>query len=237
MMSRVEHAVHNNVRWYETICRAHGIASELHSGIWLSRQLTPPYYSNAILFSAKVEVLEPLQSLIALNLPNGFSAKDAFAKHDLSALDFELLFEATWMYREATLPKPVTAVDDIRWTTVQNATELERWESAWGKENQEAQSRIFLPSLLGDQDIRFIAAYREGDIIAGVIANRTDDVVGVSNMFAPSLEFWSGCVATVMDAFPGLPLVGYERGDDLAVAHTLGFKELGALRAWVRQER
>lgn len=234
MMSRREQAIHNNIGWYEAICHAHGIVGELHSGIWLSRQPMPRYYSNAIIFSEDVEGLEPLQTLISLNLLNGFAVKDAFAKHDLSRLNFQLLFEATWMWRASTLPKPKKVLGDIRWTTVQDASELEHWELAWGKQNEEAHSRTFPSSLLADQDIRFIAAYREGEIIAGVIANRTDAVVGVSNLFAPSLDFWSGCIVAVMDAFPGLPLVGYEHGDDLAVAKTLGFEEVGQLQVWVR---
>jgi hypothetical protein len=234
MMSRVEQAIHNNVRWYETLCHAHGIPFASHSGVWLSRQEIPRYYSNAIIFSESAEVLEPLQSLIALNLPNGFSVKDAFARHDLRALDFQILFEARWMYREATLLKPVNVMNNVHWRIVKDAAELEHWETAWSNQNQQAQRRIFLPSLLEDQDIRFIAAYQENEMIAGVIANRTEDVVGVSNVFAPSLELWSGCVAAVINAFPGLPLVGYERGDELVVAKTSGFEELGPLRVWAR---
>jgi hypothetical protein len=84
MMSRIEQAVHNNIGWYETICHAYGIDSELHSGLWLSRQPMPRYYSNAILFSENVEVIEPLQSLIALNPPNGFSVKEALVFDVLS---------------------------------------------------------------------------------------------------------------------------------------------------------
>ena len=37
-----------------------------------------------------------------------------------------------------------------------------------------------------------------------------------------------------MDAFPGLPLVGYEAGDDHAEMLELGFGALGPLRVWVK---
>jgi hypothetical protein len=90
---------------------------------------------------------------------------------------------------------------------------------------------------LADETIAFIAAYRQGQIVAGVIANRTGEVVGLSNLFVPGeakTMFWAGCVAGVMAAFPGLPVVGYERGDDLAIAQTLGFESLGPLRVWLR---
>ena len=33
---------------------------------------------------------------------------------------------------------------------------------------------------------------------------------------------------------PGLPIVGYERGEDLAAAQQAGFTVLGSLRIWAR---
>lgn len=35
-----------------------------------------------------------------------------------------------------------------------------------------------------------------------------------------------------MDFAPGLPLAGYESGDDLARMKALGFAEIGPLRNW-----
>jgi hypothetical protein len=70
-----------------------------------------------------------------------------------------------------------------------------------------------------------------------IIANRTDTVVGLSNLFAPSedsVAFWAGCVATAQATFPGLPLVGYESGVDLACAEAVGFEKLQSLRVWGR---
>lgn len=48
------------------------------------------------------------------------------------------------------------------------------------------------------------------------------------------LSCWAGCVAAVMEAFPGLPLVGYERDEELALVQTLGFKTVGPLRVWAK---
>jgi hypothetical protein len=61
--------------------------------------------------------------------------------------------------------------------------------------------------------------------------------VGLSNIFGPAegaAQVWAGCVAAASDAFPGLPLVGYEHGRELAVAQALGFEILGPLRIWFR---
>ena len=59
----------------------------------------------------------------------------------------------------------------------------------------------------------------------------------MSNVFVPVREgkrFRTGCIAQAMDAFPGLPLVGYEAGDDLAEMQELDFGALGPLRVWVK---
>ena len=47
----------------------------------------------------------------------------------------------------------------------------------------------------------------------------------------------AGAVAAALDAFPGLPLVGYESGEDLAEMKRLGFAVLGRLRVWVAVDR
>ena len=46
-----------------------------------------------------------------------------------------------------------------------------------------------------------------------------------------------GMMAAVQDVYPGLPLVGYERGDDLTAMTALGFRPTGALRVWIAPAR
>jgi hypothetical protein len=98
---------------------------------------------------------------------------------------------------------------------------------------------LFPPALLADPDIAFIAVAIDQQIVAGAIANRTSDVVGLSNVFAPegaAARFWPGCIAAAIEVFAGLPLVGYESGGELATALALGFEEVGPLRVWVRSD-
>ena len=73
--------------------------------------------------------------------------------------------------------------------------------------------------------------------MAVAAANQTGEVVGLSNVFAPALEaatVWTEVVAYVEQLFPGRPLVGYERGDDLTLARQAGFQPIGKLRVWAR---
>jgi hypothetical protein len=80
--------------------------------------------------------------------------------------------------------------------------------------------------------VRFLIAHG-----AGAIVNRTGPVVGVSNVFTTTItadEAWAGIAPAVAAAFPSLPLVGYEQGDELQAALAAGFTQVGALRVWLR---
>jgi hypothetical protein len=237
---QVQQAARNNALWCDTVCRSHGVPGELHEFAWLNRHPVPRYYPNLITLSSQDQVsaqLARIQELIAGGLPGPWAVKDSFCELDLGARSFELLFNATWIWRSPS--KPMPQAHPIPWIRLLDETMLAKWEAAWngGTINAPGQPpRLFLPRLLADPDIAFIAAVRGGQIVAGAIANRSDQVVGLSNVFAPEgdpLTYWVGCVAAAMDSFPRLPLVGYERGAELALAQAAGFKQLSPLRVWI----
>jgi hypothetical protein len=242
MSPQVVQAAHNNAHWCDTVCRAHGTPGEFHEHLWLNRHQVPRFYPNVVTLSAlsnDADQLTAIHDLVAAAPLVSFGVKDSFATLDLAPLAFHVLFEARWLWRAAFHPPPARLDISLFWTTVREPADLIRWEAAWNGLPAEDPStlppRIFLPALLSDPDIRFIAAYADRHIVAGAIANRTGDVVGVSNVFVPEADAarcWAGCLATIIDAFPGLPLVGYERGNALIIAQALGFEEVGPLRVW-----
>ncbi|MFV2085151.1 hypothetical protein [Micromonospora sp. LOL_021] len=73
----------------------------------------------------------------------------------------------------------------------------------------------------------------------GFVLTCAGDVVGLSNLFAADSGHWSDVWAAAINEaavhFPGLPLVGYEQGDDLARARESGFEPVDALRVWLYQ--
>lgn len=178
---------------------------------------------------------------MSAGIPGRWSVKDSFCTLDLTPMGFSILFEATWLSRAASLPWPGPEIEGVRWSYLRDPLELERWEAAWdGFPGRaiEAERRVFRQSLLAVDEIVFVAAHQGGRIVAGAVANRTGEVVGLSNVFAPAQDaaaYWAGCVASVMGAFPGLPLVGYERGADLNFAEEAGFSRLEPLRVWIRR--
>jgi hypothetical protein len=205
-------AVRNNAEWCDAMCRAHGIAGEADDDAWVWPVRTPPYYPDAV-------TLRPSASAAALlariDAGAGCSIKDSFAT--LHLLGFEVILEASWVYR------PAGPARGAEWDTVIES-ELPEWERAWGE-----PLGLFVPALLAQA--RFLAARSGGRIVAGAILNRSGDVVGISNVFGGD---WAGAVATAARLYPGLALVGYAAGDDLAAARREGFDVIGPLRVWMR---
>ena len=241
---RVEKAAHNNAVWCDTVCRAHGIPGEFHDALWFNRHPVPRFYPNVVTLTqaGAVAQLAKIQALVAASLPSDWGVKDSFCSLDLTALGFQPLFEATWLWRSPSQPLPKHTAPGLRWTYIQSDPELTKWESAWRSDLSNnpstSQPRLFLPAMLAKPGIVFIAAYQDQLLVAGAIANRTDDVVGLSNVFVPPDDaevFWAGCVAMTQECFPGASVVSYERGPQLTIAQEIGFEMLQPLKVWIRQ--
>ncbi len=238
---RITQAVCNNALWCDTVCRAHDRPGEFLDAIWVNRHAAPRFYPNAVTLSAQGSAaqLERLHELVETGIPGAWGVKDSFSTLDLAPLGFRLLFDAAWLWWPASRPAPQSGSAGARWARVQAPSELADWERTWSGAPHEQPPRIFLPALLADADIAIVAAYRNERIVAGAIANRSGEVVGISNIFVPADDgerLRAGCVAAVQDAFAGLSIVGYELGQDLADMRTLGFDEIGPLRVWLRAE-
>ena len=198
----------------------------------------PRFYPNAgTLADPSRRQLELIDELLGARLPSGWAVKDSLSALDLASRGFRVLFGAEWIYLPVSRMKVIGS--SARWEIVRNDLALAEWEFAWGRSaGDTSEERIFLPSLLDDKDIAMVACYRDGHIVAGAVANRSDGVVGWSNFFAPAAAILDRAIeslATIAAVFPGSPIVGYEQGAELRNAHALGFESLGPLRVWTFQ--
>jgi hypothetical protein len=226
--------VANSLGWYEAVFRTHGLSGTLSDGIWACTGKVPPYYSNALTVApgwtaARARVLLDF----AADLDRPFSVKDSFAAMDLGAGNMRELFNAEWMLLDPSKAPPETEPRAAAWRRVTDALELERWEAAWRENGSPTDERVFLPALIRATDVALFAAYRDGRIVGGCAANRTPGAVGLSNFFAEDDDEESiaaGAIAETSRFAPGMPVVGYERGDALAGFDRLGFRSVGPLR-------
>jgi hypothetical protein len=238
---RCVRAARNNAEWCDAVCRAHNNPGEFHDDIWLNRNAVPRFYPNAgTLAEPSPRQFALIDELIAARLPPGWAVKDSFSMLDLESRGFRVLFDAKWIYLPVSRMKDIaSAKTSARWEIVRTDLALAEWEFAWCRSaGDTSKDRIFLPQLLENKDVAVVAGFRDRDIVAGAIANRSDDVVGWSNFFAPATEMFdhtAASLATIARVFPGLPIVGYEHGDDLRNAHSIGFESIGALRVWIFQ--
>jgi hypothetical protein len=218
---RLGAAVLNNAGWCDLVCRGHGVTTDWPEGLWVSRQPTPQFYPEAVTLH---ENLAPNQ--VIDELPVGIcSVKDSFADLDLASHDFELLFEARWIYRAST----ADAAAPTGWTTVSAEGDFVRWREAWGLTD------ILPGSLLGDESVRVLQRKDALDVSAGAVLNQTGSVVGLSNLFsayAPLDEVCGDVAALCSRHFPCCPIVGYANGQDLDAAINSGFTDLAPLRVW-----
>ena len=240
-------AARNNAVWCDTVCRAHGRPGEFLPGLWLNRHQAPRFYPNAVTLAASSDEaaagpaagpsaspLERIRDLGRAGLPKGWGVKDSFRALDLAPLGFRVLFDAEWIWRPVDMPPPGTGFARFPWARVRSASELAAWETACGATPEE--DRLFPPLLLDDPAVAFLAAQRDGEIVAGAIAYHSGDAVGLSNFFGPedqAADTFAWAVVMAGQVFPGLPLVGYESGADLAAAQEAGFTTIGPLRVWV----
>jgi hypothetical protein len=215
---RLAAAVGNNAEWCDLVCRASGIPTEMTATMWAALRDSPALYPDAVTLSADATEADLLNVVVP---GRGRSVKDSFAVLDLDDAGFEVLFEARWMYRS-----PASPGDASGWAVVQSEAELIGWQRAAGDSVNVPLEALRHPS------VRVFAAPGQ----AGAIANRTGEVVGVSNVFgdgAESATTLAALASAIATEFPSLPIVGYDRGTSLRAALRSGFEDVGPLRVWL----
>jgi hypothetical protein len=222
--TQVRAAALNNVAWCDLVCQSHEVRTITSKQFWVALQRTPPQYPDAV---SLTENLNPAGLLRMIQNSSGASVKDSFADLDLAGSGYEVLFTADWIFREAAEPTELP----VGWSVVGTPEELATWAAAGGL------SHLIRADLLENPDVRIIGRGDE----AGAVLNRSDSVVGVSNLFTTvagngidRTGVWTDVINSAASLFPGLALCGYEHGDDLDGARKAGFAAVGPLRIWVK---
>jgi hypothetical protein len=221
---RLRRAIDASIGWYEDLFALHGVGSRLEDGLWSSLAPPPPLHSDAV-------VVEPAatgeQVMARLSGREHTGFKDSFSMIDASKLGMELLFAATWIHLDAPRGSRAT---NATWTVVNTPEELARWTSGHDT------SEVLLPGLLARGHFKILAQVAGNRIVAGAVARLGSGVVDLSNVHSDPGHAvdWADLAHAVDGLFPGRPIVGYERGDDLDAALDGGFVPVGELRVWVR---
>jgi hypothetical protein len=233
-------AVANNAAWCDAVCRSHGYPGEFTARTWLSPRHRLPFYPNAITLSPDATAAD---TQAARTPDRAYGVKDSFARLDLAPAGLTPLFDADWVAwdpapPEQPSPEPPPAAG-LHWQAVRDPAGLTRWEAAWS--GGDAVAGLFRPDLLADPGCAILGCYRDGELAGGVIAYTAAGVTGISNVFTAGLPggvepgmLWRSAAPAVTALRPGLPVVGYENGPDLAAAQAAGGRVIGPLRVWTR---
>lgn len=225
-------AARNNAEWCETVCRSHGIVGRFEAGLWSSAVRTPSLYPDAVTLDPSVTAATVLREI---DSSPGCSIKDSFATLELASHGFDVLFDAMWITRPPGAHTEATG--PIKWVPVTDLARFKEWEHAWRGADVDAAG-ILTPSLLSEASVDVLAGERDGVLVAGAMVNRSDHVLGISNVFSRGHdvdETWSSLRDRIAHTDPGRPIVGYESGPDLEAAIAAGFTALGPLRVWLRR--
>ena len=219
-------AAHNNADLCGAIMAASGVSTERDELVYFCIDTPLPYYP-------KIVTLEPSSSSELNYRVRGHSGiKDSFSCLDRDALDLRIAFEASWIWADAGLREQST-----KWTWIESVHDLSNWHQAWNGNDSTLDQMIFPPKCLNDPNLVFLARMSGTIVEAGCIANLSKDVVGMSNVFSTKSNdslLYAEALAAVSSVGPHLPVVGYERGNDLDAACRAGFKVIGPLRILVR---
>jgi hypothetical protein len=187
---------------------------------WVNAEPVPRFYPNVVtLTTGEADIVEQRQAVRILqksNLPGRWAVKDSFKTLDIARLGFEVLLEANWI-RKAE-PTPEAMVSGLSW------------------ERAGPGGEAFPASLFSDENFAMFSGRRGGEIVAGGTLYRADGVVGLTNVVADVDEapaVWRDLASLAATTFPGVPVVGYESGDELKAARKAGFEIGDPLRVWV----
>lgn len=211
MHSLLPDAVRENASWCALVSSVHGVGASDDGRVWSTDGAPPPYHPDAVTLVPGVTGDEVLR---ALDGRRSCSIKDSFADLDLAATGLDVLFDATWIGTSDTLPVPdgVSAV-----VAVTDGPDLG-------------------PDL--GPDVVVLDVLRDGAPVGRGTGHRYEAVIGLSNVGAPDAgdlgDVFAALVVAVRVRFGELPVVGYERAEELEPAVAQGFVPLGPLRVLVR---
>ncbi|MFN8624198.1 MAG: hypothetical protein U0869_25935 [Chloroflexota bacterium] len=230
----VELAAVDNARWCDAVCRAHGLRTSATADLWICHDVPPRYLPCATTLRRGPGADAALRAQLAGRGGAPGGVKDGFLELDLSDLGLRELFRAEWLWRAPpTSPAPTA----LAWRRATTPAGLAAWEAAWEGSERPADVPVqFPPALLADAGIALLAGFRDAAIAVVAALSLTEPVVGVSNVAGSdpaSDDGWADLPSVAARWFPGRPLVGYERGEDLAKARRHGFTPTGPLRVWV----
>ncbi|MFW5475113.1 hypothetical protein ACOCJ5_17515 [Knoellia sp. CPCC 206450] len=222
---RLEVAVRASAAWYADVFEVHGIPNGSEDGLWSAAAEPPRWHSAAKTLRPGV----PAERVVAaVQRFRECSVADSYGDLDLGSHGFRRLFSASWVHRD---PREGGATWPESWSVVGDAADLARWNALHDTQD------VLLPALLTHPRFTFLVRHDGDEMVAGAVLRDVGEAVELSNTWATSdgADEVTSLVACAAVLHPGLPIVGYDRGEALARLVDAGFAEVGPQVVWVRE--
>jgi hypothetical protein len=218
-------AVGNNAAWCDLVCTALGVRGTVTRDLYVNRSEVPRFYPNVVTLSETVEESDVVR---AIGDREHWSVKDSFGRLDLTTVGLTRLFEAQWLVAPR---KPPT--EGVECRVVDGDAALHEWLAA-----RDADGADVLGAAWSERaDLAYVSIVDGGSVAGSGVLSLAHGVVGLSNVVCtvgdPS-RCWSSLVAASQSLFPDVAVVGYETGEALSVAVSVGCEVLGPLTVWAR---
>src|SRR5689334_11499778 len=147
MDPRTTLAIEASRRWYDDVCRMHGVEVRSDGRLWAAVSEPPPWHSAVKTLAPDVQAVEVLRAME--RHPAG-SVADSFGSLDLAPHGFDLLIDACWVMHAGV----AGTLWPVEWVIVEDATLLDRWSREHDYEG------VLPPAVLDDPAFRILARMR-----------------------------------------------------------------------------
>jgi hypothetical protein len=223
-------AAHNNADWCESVARSHRIVSERRADLWICTQRMPTFYPNLVTLDSNPGHQREVDKLDEI-LTGGWGVKDSYGTLDLGSQGFRVALEGEWYLREPGSSWPISVSPSLV-ESVGTIDDLDRWVSAWGETPM--SECIFVPEILDDQNVEFLFVEQAGELISGLVTNKSRSVIGISNAFGQP-EGIVSCIESISRRDDERGIVGYGTCAEIEFLSQCGFKSIGGLCVWVKR--
>lgn len=216
-------AVGNNAAWCDLVCAALGIPGTFTTELYVNRNEVPRFYPNIITMSESAEESDVVS---AIGDREHRSVKDSFGRLDLTTIGMTRLFEAKWLFAPTNPPK-----EGVECRVVDGDAALHEWLTARGAEGADVLGAAWSKRA----DLAFVSLVEGATVVGSGVLSQARGVVGLSNVVCCDGDpgrCWSSIAGASQSVFPDVAVVGYETGEDLSVAVSVGYKVLGPLTVW-----
>jgi hypothetical protein len=224
MDPRLRTAVDASRRWYDDVFALHRLGVRVENGLWSSVDGSLPWHSAAKKLDRGVETRRVLDAVSAYEQ---CTVADSFGDLRLDGHGFDILFEATWLHRDAVEPSTDRPPDG--WSVVTTGDVLAEWNDAHD------YAGVLLPAVLTHPAFRVLACRRDGRLVGGAVTRDGGDAVALSNTWgAGEVAESDDVLGMVALLHPGRAVTDYARGAELDAMLASGFAALGPQRVWSR---